>query len=169
MKRRIPLFTLLLLAFAVISCQTESRETSVDLIGPDPINAVFDTPEYAMHTALWWDISDEAIPDIPMVANMGFGWVKQNIAWRDVENIKKGEYDVYRPDRIVEEAEKEGLNLLIRIDRQPLWAQVSQDELIENGPPADYNDFGDFCGWLATRYTGRIAAYQVSNEPNLHR
>ncbi|TAK28768.1 MAG: hypothetical protein EPO21_22350, partial [Chloroflexota bacterium] len=38
-----------------------------------------------------------------------------------------------------------------------------------DGPPANYNDFGDFLSALATRYKGRIQAYQIWNEPNLAR
>ena len=29
--------------------------------------------------------------------------------------------------------------------------------------------WGDYCGAIATRYAGRIAAYQIWNEPNLAR
>ncbi|MCO5188493.1 MAG: cellulase family glycosylhydrolase [Anaerolineae bacterium] len=162
----------LILLFAIIllaGCGATMPAENDDLVGPDPITQVFDSPEYGMHTALWWNVSDGSIPDLELVRDMGFSWVKQKFAWRDIENIKKGEYDHYRTDRIVEEVEKEGLKLLVRIDRQPLWAQDQQETQIENGPSADYQDFGDFCGWLADRYKGRIHAYQVWNEPNLHR
>ncbi len=35
--------------------------------------------------------------------------------------------------------------------------------------PPILQDFGDFCYALADRYKGKIAAYQVWNEPNLAR
>jgi len=38
-----------------------------------------------------------------------------------------------------------------------------------DAPPDDLNDWANFCGILASRYKGRIAAYQVWNEPNLAR
>jgi hypothetical protein len=65
--------------------------------------------------------------------------------------------------------EDAGLNLIVRLDRQPFWSQRDHDDLYENAPPANLADFGDFCGEMAERYRGRIAAYQVWNEPNLSR
>ncbi|MCZ7667612.1 MAG: hypothetical protein M5U34_10545 [Chloroflexi bacterium] len=68
-------------------------------------------------------------------------------------------------------AEEAGLGLIVRIDRQPLWSVESlpPEQITPHQPPVDYQDFGDFCGVLAARYRGRIAAYQVWNEPNLSR
>lgn len=144
------------------------RPAAPDLVGPDPVQHHFNSPEYGMHTSLWWR-PEVAWRDINLVQSMGFGWIKQTFAWRDIETLEKGKYDWYRPDLIVEAAEEAGLRLLVRIDRQPLWSQASQTELIENGPPADPQDLADFCGALAGRFRGRIAAYQVWNEPNLTR
>ena len=50
-----------------------------DLVGPDPITQVFDSPEYGMHTALWWNVGDGSIPDLELVRDMGFSWVKAKI------------------------------------------------------------------------------------------
>ena len=60
---------------------------------------------------------------------MGFDWVKQKFAWREIEGIEKGEYDWYRPDLIVDAVEAEGLKLLVRLDRQPFWSEP-QDNLL---------------------------------------
>ena len=38
-----------------------------------------------------------------------------------------------------------------------------------NGPPDNHQDFGDFVYAVASRYRGRIRAYQIWNEPNLAR
>jgi hypothetical protein len=122
-----------------------------------------------MHTSFWWR-PEIVWRDLDLIKEMGFQWVKQPVAWRDIENIKKGEYDWYRLDHVIIPAvEERDLKLLVRLDRQPLWAQAGQETLLENAPPVDYADFGDFCGTIASRYQGRIHAYQVWNEPNLHR
>ncbi len=130
--------------------------------------ARFASPEYGVQAFLWWK-PDTAVRDLNLIQEMGFGWVKQSFAWRDIEGIEKGRYDWWRPDFIVEAVEAAGLKLLVRIDRQPFWAQAPGSEPHENMPPADPADFADFCGVLADRYRGRIAAYQVWNEPNLSR
>jgi hypothetical protein len=129
---------------------------------------LFDSPEYGVQAFMWWR-PEIAQRDLGLVQDLGFGWVKQSFAWRDIETIEKGNYDWYRPDLIVEMVQEAGLKLLVRIDRQPFWSQETDWPPLENAPPADLQDFADFCGALAGRYQGRIAAYQVWNEPNLSR
>jgi hypothetical protein len=121
-----------------------------------------------MQAFLWWD-EEIAWRDLRLIHDAGFGWVKQQVAWREVEGAKKGHYDWYFTDRIVSDAEALGLKVLFRVDREPVWAVPSEGVFSENGPPADYQDYGDFCNVLAERYRGRVAAYQVWNEPNLSR
>lgn len=136
-----------------------------------PPGQLFNSPEYGVHLSQWWHVDDVLPRDLELVQEMGFGWVKQAFAWRDIEGNAKGEFDWYRPDRIVEQANKANLNLLIRIDHQPLWSvqALTDKPITQNQPPANYQDFGDFCFQLAKRYQGRIQAYQVWNEPNLNR
>jgi hypothetical protein len=136
-----------------------------------PAGHFFRSPEYGVHLSQWWHVDDVLPHDLEMTREMGFGWVKHNFPWRDVEGHAKGEYDWYRTDRIVEQVDEAGLKLLVRLDHQPLWSvRALPDELIRaNQPPVDYQDFGDFCYTLAERYKGRIHAYQVWNEPNLSR
>ena len=139
-----------------------------DLLGDEPIVMSFPSPDYGIHTFLWWEM-DTALRDLGLVQDMGFTWVKQKFPWREIEGIEKGAYDWFRPDFIVAEAEKAGLKLLVRLDQQPYWAEPADNQWQENGPPGDLADFGDFCGAVAARYRGRIGAYQVWNEPNLSR
>ncbi|MCB8977507.1 MAG: hypothetical protein H6657_08815 [Ardenticatenaceae bacterium] len=136
-----------------------------------PAGQLFNSPEYGVHLSQWWHVDDVLPRDLEMVQEMGFGWVKQVFAWRDIEGNAKGEFNWYRPDRIVQQAKEANLNLLVRIDHQPLWSvQALVDKPItQNQPPANYQDFGDFCFALADRYKGQIQAYQVWNEPNLSR
>ncbi|HET6444790.1 MAG TPA: hypothetical protein VFI27_09460 [candidate division Zixibacteria bacterium] len=134
----------------------------------EEVDIFFTSPEYGIQAFLWWR-PNIAERDLALIEDMDFGWVKQSFAWRDIESIEKGKYDWWRSDQIVNATEDAGLNLLVRIDRQPFWSQEPGADLKENIPPADYDDFGDFCGALAERYVGRIDAYQVWNEPNLSR
>lgn len=129
---------------------------------------VFESPEYGVQAFMWWR-PDLAVRDLQLIDEMGFGWVKQNFAWRDIETNEKGEHDWWKADTIVQQVEDAGLNLLVRLDHQPFWAQEDPDSPLNNASPADLQDFADFCGEVAGRYAGRIAAYQVWNEPNLTR
>jgi hypothetical protein len=126
------------------------------------------SPEYGLQAYLWWD---EAVArrDMDLIADAGFGWVKQNVGWRDVEGAGKGAFNWYFTDRILDDAEERGLKVLFRLDSEPAWAALEKGVRSRNGPPEDVEDFGDFCHALAARYAGRVDAYQVWNEPNLAR
>ncbi|UCG25076.1 MAG: hypothetical protein JSW55_03520 [Chloroflexota bacterium] len=153
---------------AVPATDTPAVEPTATEVKADPAGNLFASPEYGVQTFMWWRL-DLAERDLALTQDLGFGWVKQSFAWRDIETIEKGKYDWYRSDVIVNLADEAGLKLLVRIDRQPFWSQEEDWPPLENAPPADLQDFADFCGALAERYAGRIAAYQVWNEPNLSR
>ena len=126
------------------------------------------SPEYAVQAFLWWK-PEITRRDLTLIQEMGFTWIKQQFAWRDIEGAGKGHFEWNRADDIVRRANNRKLRLLVRIDRQPIWAQAAGSEPLENAPPANLQDFADFCYALADRYRGKIAAYQVWNEPNLAR
>ncbi len=151
---------------------TDTPVSPTATAGPTPMPPLppakplrMNSPEYGMQAFLWWR-PEVASRDMGMIKDAGFGWVKQNIGWRDVEGAAKGLYDWERVDWIVAECNKLGLDLLVRIDHQPGWAGGNYPT---NGPPNNYADLGDFLFAMATRYKGRIRAYEVWNEPNLAR
>lgn len=139
-------------------------ESPTPMAAPSPELPRMDSPEYGMQAFLWWR-PETADRDLGLIREAGFEWVKQNFGWRDIEGEGKGIFDWSRTDRIVEQVEKYGLKLAVRVDYQPRWAGGGEP----NGPPDDYRDYGDFLYALASRYRGRIHAYEVWNEPNLAR
>lgn len=139
-----------------------------DLMGDAPVVMSFPSPDYGIHVFMWWK-PDTALRDLGLVKDMGFTWVKQKFPWREIEGIEKGQFDWYRADYIVNETERAGLKLIVRLDQQPYWSEPADNQWQENGPPGNLADFGDYCGAVAARYRGRIGAYQVWNEPNLTR
>ncbi len=135
------------------------QPTNTPAARPAPPSGQMLSPDYGAQAFLWWreDIADR---DLTLMKNAGFRWVKQWFAWDDIEAAGRGQYDWSIPDRIVRQAEEHGLNLLVRVDREPAWA----------GPPPQNNVyFQEFLAELATRYRGRIDAIQIWNEPNLAR
>jgi len=126
------------------------------------------SPEYGVQAFLYWQW-EAADRDIKLIQNMGFTWVKQSIAWRDIEGLQKGAYDWYDTDRLIKAVRRAKLNLIVRLDHQPFWSQAPNTEPLENAPPEKLQDFADFCGAMAARYKGKVRAYQVWNEPNLAR
>ncbi|MDW8148863.1 MAG: cellulase family glycosylhydrolase [Roseiflexaceae bacterium] len=120
---------------------------------------------------------------------MGAHFVRIQMPWDNVEIHGKGDFvDRRNPEQvrsawekydfIVAEAQRLGLELIVRIDRAPQWARPNDDAdprfragLLENanstGPPENYADYADFVATVATRYRGKVRFIQIWNEPNL--
>ncbi|GIW05873.1 MAG: hypothetical protein KatS3mg060_0678 [Dehalococcoidia bacterium] len=111
---------------------------------------------YAVHTV--------RIHDRPMrlVAEAGFGWVVQLLAWREIEPSPGELYWEY-PDTILRAAEHYGVQVVLRLDHQPEWARPGRT----NAPPRDPALYPAFVSRVAERYRGRVAGYIIWNEPNL--
>jgi polysaccharide biosynthesis protein PslG len=103
---------------------------------------------------------------IQSAANLGVGWIKQQIDWNSVE-YARGLYRWSELDHLVAEAQKHGLKILFSVARAPGFSRPEPVE--EDGPPGDFSIFRDFMHALSTRYQGRVAAYELWNEPNLKR
>ncbi len=136
--------------------------------GPVPMQS----PDYGMQAFLWWR-AEVAQRDLELIRDAEFNWVKQGFPWREIEGMGKSQFDWSVTDRIVDQVESVGgLHLIARLDSEPAWASgltYPNAEDIVMSPPRDHQDFADFCYAVASRYKGRIAAYQVWNEPNLKR
>lgn len=127
-----------------------------------------ESPGYGFEAYLWWK-PEIATRDLGLIREAGFKWVKQTFAWRDIE-LEKGKYDWSHADETVFLAGHFSLKLLIRLDREPWWDRdYPDDKGIASGPPRDLRNWSNFCGVIAARYRGKVAAYQVWNEPNLAR
>jgi polysaccharide biosynthesis protein PslG len=108
-----------------------------------------------------------------MAQDAGIGWIKQQFSWEEIEP-EKGKFLVpgttssswAKYDKIVEMAEKSGLQIIARVDRPPSWAKPAAAS--GRGPIENYDDYGDFVYTLAKRYSGRIRYLQIWNEPNLY-
>jgi hypothetical protein len=127
-----------------------------------------ESPGYGFEAYLWWK-PEIATRDLGLIRGAGFKWVKQTFAWRDIE-VEKGKYDWSRADQVVFLVHHFDLKLLMRLDRDPYWERTYEDgKGIASGPPRDMRNYANFCGVIAARYRGQVAAYQVWNEPNLAR
>lgn len=180
MNRRLflPALACIALFIAVLIGKTSSTHNSryvppmptpMPTVTPWPVSVRFSEPELGVNIHMWWDPWAAIARDWQLVEQGGFAWVKQRLAWHDVEGAGKGRFEWEAADRIVDQAEQLGLKLVFRVDMPPVWAMP------EMGSP-EYDDFPaypealqEFCHNLAARYAGRVRGYQVWNEPNLAR
>ena len=148
------------------------RSVSRDPFRADAItNPRFTSLTYGIQTFLWWDKTRASL-HMDWVRLMVFSHVKQIFAWKDIEP-SRGDFHFGRADELLTELEGKGLKVVARLGDSPDWAitHVTGKKGVDflDAPPDNLNDWATFCGTLASRYKGRIAAYQVWNEPNLDR
>jgi hypothetical protein len=125
------------------------------------------SPDYGLLVFLYWrkEVADR---DLRLVEEAGFRWVKQVLAWRELECKGKGLWRWENADRLLDQIEAHQLKVIIRLGSQPAWAAPDLT-LPEVGPPDALQDFYDYVSAVADRYKGRVEAYQIWNEPNLAR
>jgi len=131
------------------------------------LDKVMSSPDYGMHVFLYWhkEIADR---DLKLVEEAGFRWVKQSLPWRELEGEAKGVWNWTESDRMLNQIEQHNLKIIARLGIQPQWA-APNTPLPEISPPDNLQDFYDYVYAVASRYRGRVQAYQVWNEPNLAR
>lgn len=115
---------------------------------------------------------------VHLVAEAGFRWIRQSFPWEDIEIHGKGDFEdrrhiPYRSawekyDHIVALAEEHGLEVIAVLSNPPAWSRADGDARGTLAPPDNLEDYGDFVYAVASRYRGRIRAYQVWNEPNIY-
>jgi len=112
-------------------------------------------------------INQDHMPIINAIKGLGFRWVKQQIEWKMFEPAK-GKINWVEMDRLVNSCNAAGIKVLFSVVKAPQWARPGNTDLSVNGPPANPQDLADFVGALAERYKGRVQAYEIWNEQNLH-
>jgi hypothetical protein len=93
------------------------------------------------------------------------------VNWPDLEP-NKGQWQFDRLDRYVSLAQQHGTGLLLPLGGSPNWASARPQVASNYSPgftaePAVLDDWRTYVTTVATRYKGRIQAYEIWNEPNL--
>ncbi|MEP7289860.1 MAG: LysM peptidoglycan-binding domain-containing protein [Chloroflexota bacterium] len=99
------------------------------------------------------------------ITDLGMVWVKLPVSWRTME-ATKGTIDSTALDAQIDAVTESGLKVLLTVTSAPDW---SRPTATESGPPTNFSDYANFVGALATRYKGRVLAYEIWNEPNIRR
>ena len=124
------------------------------------------TPGQAAAHVFLWGKPDTTARDFQLAKDAGFTWVKQRFEWRNIEKSKKDAFEWYEPERIVDAVNKAGLGSIARLDNQPNWAR--RDKIFpKSGPPEQLEDWKDYVQAMAEHYKGKVAAYEIWNEPNI--
>ena len=102
-----------------------------------------------------------------MTQGMGFGWVKQQVEWK-IHEPNKGQYEWGPLDNIANTAAANGIQVMFSVVKAPQWARPGNTDFGVEGPPAQAGDYADFIRAVAQRFCGKVQAYEIWNEQNLH-
>ncbi|MEL6308929.1 MAG: hypothetical protein AAFQ52_12370, partial [Chloroflexota bacterium] len=110
-----------------------------------------------------------------MIREAGFGWIRQEFPWEDLEVDGRGQFTDTRVDydgdgepdtidawekydRIVDLADEYDLQMIVRLSNPPNWSREENFETLAGplAPPDDYQDFVNYAVAVAERYQGRI-------------
>jgi len=131
-----------------------------DEMGPPPALGV------TSHV-LWSGQSErERLATLDKVAESGVGWVRLDVGWCTLEEHGRGDLSdwyVERVEQMVDAARERGLRVLATLWCTPEWANGGQPR---NVPPDDPAEYARIARIMAHRLRGRVAGWQIWNEPN---
>ena len=94
----------------------------------------------------------------------GVDHVRILLPWAGIEP-QNDQWDWTAVDRMVDTANTRGIKVLGVLNSTPDWAAVPGQPPL-SGAPADVGEYAEFVGAVATHFAGRVADYEVWNEPN---
>lgn len=95
----------------------------------------------------------------------GSAWLRVDMGWCSLEEVGPGKISTWyqgRLDATVDGAARRGLRLLVTIGCAPGWAGASD----YSSYPKDPAQFKRVAQYLANRYRGKVAAWEIWNEPD---
>lgn len=117
--------------------------------------------------AMWSDYTDaQRVEVFDKLAAAGATWVRIDVGWRSLQPTSRDSYDPWAvgfTDRVIEMATSRGLKPLITLWLTPDWANGGRGDKVLPTDPADYARVAQ---WAASRWAGKVAAWEVWNEAN---
>lgn len=101
---------------------------------------------------------------LELARRAGAAYFRCAFSWNAIEK-ERGQYDWTFWDALVHLAEQYHVGLIPYVAYSPRWA-VRDERDFWKQPPLDPNVYGEFMYRIAARYRGRIAAWEIWNEPD---
>ncbi|HEU5064633.1 MAG TPA: cellulase family glycosylhydrolase [Gaiellaceae bacterium] len=114
-----------------------------------------------------WSQSDARRAEIAgKLSAAGLRTVRIDIGWSSLEPRRRriSAWHLRLADRCVNLARANGMEVLVTLMWTPGWANGGRGATV---PPRRVSDFARFARWAARHFRGRVAAWEIWNEPNL--
>jgi hypothetical protein len=155
----------------VVDSVTLSESPAVATVSAD---APASAPAFGVHVhALWGTYTNEQrIAVLDRLAAAGARWLRIDISWCSFQGASMDDVNDYWVDLldfVVDAARARGLNVLGNTICTPAWATDCPScnwEMASPRVPRSPAMFGHFMELLAGHFRGRIAAWELWNEPN---
>jgi hypothetical protein len=128
---------------------------------PTGSNASF---AYGFQAQLWDLSSDDKRRALGLIQQAGFNMVKQQVEWSAVET-RTGQFDWTELDAVVAAAVATNARIMLSVQHAPPFYRNATSGLF----PSDPATYRTFMHAVATRYRGKVQAYEIWNEENLSR
>jgi hypothetical protein len=102
--------------------------------------------------------------ELNVAMEAGAAWLRCDFAWSDLEWVQ-GSWYFDGCDRVVEEAGARGIDVLGILGTSPPWANGGNPW---NYPPTEKEAWRNYVRTVVSRYKGRVKAWEVWNEENIH-
>jgi hypothetical protein len=117
--------------------------------------------------AFWSNYTDAERGEVlDRLQEAGVQWVRIDLSWAMLQPEEGSEFSAYTAswiNQILDMVERRRMQVLLTFWQTPIWANGGAGERV---PPADPEDYARALGWLAERYSSRVAAWEIWNEPN---
>jgi hypothetical protein len=129
-----------------------------------PIAATPTSWGYGFQVQLWNFNAEAKRQTVGLVRQAGFNLIKHQVEWTTIE-VSRGQYDWSELDAIIDAASSANTRVLLSVQHAPTFYRSSTSGLF----PSDPGTYQSFMQTLASRYRGKVQAYEVWNEENLSR
>ena len=128
-----------------------------------PLAAIVESPNSigVADPSLYFESTADVNTTLDALQSLGVRNVRIQIPWAAVQTFGPGSYDWAATDRMIDAATARNMGVLGVLNATPAWA--GSPYLTGQPNPQAY---ATFASAVASRYAGKISAYEIWNEPN---
>ena len=124
-------------------------------------------PQTCVHTRLIDEVDEWKVQrSLQETRELGAPAIVEFFPWAYIES-QEDRYDWANADRLVRQAQNQGVRIIARMGLVPGWARPDEASTLNTLPEESYPDFAAFVADFAARYAGEIDQIIIWNEPNL--
>src|SRR5581483_8010141 len=123
-------------------------------------------PQVGVQVLSLWSDWDQHTAIFDKLAAAHVPWVRLDIGWSSLEYDGSGQIAAWyeqRLDTLIDEATTRHIKVLGLIKGLPAWNALTATS---SDPALFASQFAEVSGWLAARYKGRVAAWELWNDPD---